>query len=148
MKNERGPAMERTERAPLRTGALTLLLTVTALCLAVLAVLALVTARADLVLARRGAAQLTRTAAADNAGQQWLAALDAALLADPAREQGLPGDARREGSTIRADLDCGEAGVLHAAVALEDGGWRVTRWQLERPWQPEERLDVWEGPGE
>ncbi len=32
--------------------------------------------------------------------------------------------------------------MLHAAVALEDGGWRVTRWQLERPWQPEERLDV------
>ena len=37
--------MERTERAPLRTSALTLLLTVTALCLAALAVLALVTAR-------------------------------------------------------------------------------------------------------
>lgn len=140
--------MERTARAPLRTGALTLLLTVTAVCLAVLAVLALVTARADLVLARRGAAQLTRTAAADNVGQQWLAALDAALQAEPAREQGLPGDARREGNTIRADLDCGEAGVLHAAVELENGGWRVTRWQLERPWQPEERLEVWAGPGE
>ena len=94
------------------------------------------------MLARRGAAQLTRTAAADNADQQWLAALDAALLADRPGAGGCPATPGAR-STIRADLDCGEAGVLHAAVALEeDGGWRVTRWQLERPWQPEERLDV------
>ena len=87
--------MERTERAPLRTGALTLLLTVTALCLAVLAVLALVTARADLVLARRGAAQLTRTAAADNAGQQWLAALDARGRDIPAERETVRENCRR-----------------------------------------------------
>ncbi len=82
--------MERTERAPLRTGALTLLLTVTALCLAALAVLALVTAWADLGAGAPGRGAATRTAAADNAGQQWLAALDAALLADPAGSRGCP----------------------------------------------------------
>lgn len=126
---------------PVRTGTLTLLLTVVALCLAVLSVLALATARADLALARKAAGRFTEAAEADAQGQQWLAGLDEALRSGGTLPQG----AVRQGGRITAELAC-SGGTLHIAVQVEEGGWRVTRWQLERPWQPDEELDVWQGP--
>ena len=57
---------------PLRAGMLTLLLTVAMICLAVLSVLSLETAQADLRLADRAALGLTQTVEADNRGQEFL----------------------------------------------------------------------------
>ena len=67
-----------TSHRPVRSGALTLLFTVVLLCLAVLAVLSLATARADEALAKKSLDRLAQEAAAEQAGQEWLAALDAA----------------------------------------------------------------------
>lgn len=138
--------MKHTGRAPLRSGALTLLITVCAVCLAVLAMLALATARADLALAERGAERLARVTAADNMGQQWLAELDAALARDPTGAAGLPEGAWLENGAVTARLDCPDAGVLQVEVQLCGEGWRVSGWQLQRAWQPQELLDVWQGP--
>lgn len=131
------------ERFPIRTGTLTLLLTVVTLCLAVLSVLSAVTARADLALAQKGARQLDQSLAADALGQQWLAQLDEALQTSGA----LPAPAvRQPNGGIAAQLDCGESGLLQIEVAVNGQSWRVTRWQLERSWQPDTGLDLWQGP--
>lgn len=129
---------------PVRAGMLTLLLTVAMLCLAVLAVLSLETAQADLRLADRAALGLTQTVEADNRGQEFLAQLDETLAAG-----GSPADlgaVADENGGWNVQLDCGEAGSLSIGFVLEDGGWRLTLWQLQRPWQPDQQLNLWTGP--
>ena len=63
---------------PVRTGALTLLITAVLICLAVLAVLTLTTARPICPWRKRSLAGLQEQAKLEQAGQEALAALDAA----------------------------------------------------------------------
>ena len=130
---------------PLRAGMLTLLLTVAMICLAVLSVLSLETAQADLRLADRAALGLTQTVEADNRGQEFLAQLDKTL--DVGGSPADLGAVADEKGGWNIQLDCGEAGSLSIGFVLEeDGDWRVTLWQLQRPWQPDQQLDLWTGP--
>lgn len=78
--------MERHTVPPIRTGALTLLIALAAVCLAVLAVLSFTTAQADLALAEKSLDRFSQDAALENQGQQWLAQLDQTLASggDPA----------------------------------------------------------------
>lgn len=129
---------------PLRAGMLTLLLTVAMICLAVLSVLSLETAQADLRLADRAALGLTQTVEADNRGQEFLAQLDKTL--DVGGSPADLGAVADEKGGWNIQLDCGEAGSLSIGFVLEEDGWRVTLWQLQRPWQPDQQLDLWTGP--
>ena len=129
---------------PLRAGMLTLLLTVAMICLAVLSVLSLETAQADLRLADRAALGLTQTVEADNRGQEFLAQLDKTL--DVGGSPADLGAVAAEHGGWNIQLDCGEAGSLSIGFVLEEDGWRVTLWQLQRPWQPDQQLDLWTGP--
>lgn len=130
---------------PLRAGMLTLLLTVAMICLAVLSVLSLETAQADLRLADRAALGLTQTVEADNRGQEFLAQLDKTL--DVGGSPADLGAVADEKGGWNIQLDCGEAGSLSIGFVLEeDGSWQVTLWQLQRPWQPDQQLDLWTGP--
>ena len=125
---------------PVRSGALTLLFTVVLLCLAVLAVLSLATARADGALARKSLDRLTQEAAAEHAGQEWLAALDAAapgVLPEHTTATGAGG--------IQAGLPLENGDTLTITAAPDGAGWRITSWQLSSPWEPDTSLDVWDG---
>ncbi len=64
--------MERHNVPPIRSGALTLLLALAAICLAVLAVLSLTTAQADLSLAQKSLDRFSQDAALENEGQPGL----------------------------------------------------------------------------
>ena len=129
--------MERQHR-PVRSGALTLLFTTVLLCLAVLGVLSLATARADLARARRSLEHLATEAAAE---QAWLAAVDAAGRAGAP----LPEATTRTADGAAAELPLENGATLRLAAAPGEGGWRFTRWQLDAPWQPDTSLDVWDG---
>ncbi len=132
--------MERQHR-PVRSGALTLLFTTVLLCLAVLGVLSLATARADLARARRSLEHLATEAAAEQAGQAWLAAVDAAGRAGAP----LPEATTRTADGAAAELPLENGATLRLAAAPGEGGWRFTRWQLDAPWQPDTSLDIWDG---
>ena len=128
-----------TSHRPVRSGALTLLFTVVLLCLAVLAVLSLATAQADAALAQKRLDRLAQ-AAAERAGQEWLAALDAA---DPGT---LPADTVSTGDGgVQAELTLESGDTLRRAAEPAGEGWRITRWQLTAPWEPDTSLDVWTG---
>lgn len=129
-----------TSHRPVRSGALTLLFTVVLLCLAVLAVLSLATARADEALAKKSLDRLAQEAAAERTGQEWLAALDAA---DPGT---LPADTVSTGDGgVQAELTLESGDTLRLAAEPAGEGWRITRWQLTAPWEPDTSLDVWTG---
>ena len=129
-----------TSHRPVRSGALTLLFTVVLLCLAVLAVLSLATARADEALAKKSLDRLAQEAAAERAGKECLADLDAA---DPGT---LPAATVSTGDGgVQAELTLESGDTLRLAAEPAGEGWRITRWQLTAPWEPDTSLDVWTG---
>ena len=68
-------------RKQLRLGSITLLFTVIVLCVATLSALSAATAHADKAVADKYAAQVAAMYEAEEAGQEWLAAVHAAIAA-------------------------------------------------------------------
>lgn len=137
--------MERHTVPPIRTGALTLLIALTAVCLAVLAVLSFTTAQADLSLAEKSLERFSQDAVLENEGQQWLAQLDAALAAgQDAAALGQTG----EDSTITVTLT-GEEGRTLTIAALPTpqgpGRYTLTRWQYGQQRDFDTGPQLWDG---
>ena len=130
------------ESRPVRLGWLSLLLTVVILCLATLSVLSFSTARADWAQAQKQALQTDSVYALECAGQQWLAALDAALSEaqdEASLDALLPPDTVRTGSRV-STLQTGADGrsLSIAAELTADGGYRVVQWCQSAEWAGEE----------
>lgn len=137
--------MERHTVPPIRTGALTLLIALTAVCLAVLAVLSFTTAQADLSLAEKSLERFSQDAVLENEGQQWLAQLDAALAAgQDAAALGQTG----EDGTITVTLT-GEEGRTLTIAALPTpqgpGRYALTRWQYGQQRDFDTGPQLWDG---
>lgn len=132
---------------PVRTGALTLLITTVLICLSVLAVLALTTARADLSMAEKGLAGLQNQAKTEQAGQEALAALDAAL---------------KQGGALPESAEWGTDGEIQFTFTVEEdallivvepktpepddpAAYRITSWRITSQWAPDQSLDLWNG---
>lgn len=132
---------------PVRTGALTLLITTVLICLSVLSVLALTTARADLSMAEKGMAGLQSQAKTEQAGQEALAALDAALKQGGALPEGAE---LGEDGVIRQSLT-GQEGTLQIVLEPKDpepadpAAYRITAWRITSQWTPDQSLDLWNG---
>lgn len=124
---------KRHQRQPLRSGTLTLLLTCVIILLAVLSLLSLVTAQADLKLADRQLVYAQRNAEADRSGAEWLADLD-----DYLRGGGeLPADTTADEGTFAATLYVADnASLAVTARQTADGKIEVTSWQLLTDWTP------------
>lgn len=132
--------MHRQQHQPLRAGAMTILTAVVVLCLAVLAVLALTTARADLAMAERQLTLAETQAQAECTGQAWLAAVDAALQNGSA----LPaGTEQSEGGKLHASLPVGAQYTLE--VTVDAATLAVRQWQLLQAWQPDSGDVLWQG---
>lgn len=132
---------------PVRTGALTLLITAVLICLAVLAVLALATAQADLAMADKALSGLQNQAAIETAGQECLAELDAALKQGNASPESFASSADGSlstslsvnGNTLQIVADPKEP------TADDPAAYRILTWQLTTKWEPDQTLDLWNG---
>lgn len=134
--------MNAYQHRPVRAGALTLLLTTVLLCMAVLAVLSVETARADLALAEKSLQTLQKNAQAEQVGQTWLAELDAACRSG----QALPKEAVvQEDGTVQADLSLPDGDTLHLVLRVQGASYAVLRWQTVSRWDPAQPLTVWDG---
>lgn len=137
--------MKEHTHMPVRSGALTLLITVVAICLAVLAVLAFSTARADRALARRALDRFALDAACENQAQEWLARVDEALAAGDPLPGGLAPD---EAGLVETVIEGDEGRRLTVALRLTGQAsprWRIEAWQLSQLWQPDDSLELWDG---
>ena len=106
---------------PIKLGPLALLLTVVCICLAVLAILAFTTARADLALAEQYAQTVQTRYELEQQGQRFL------TQAEPGAEQ-----------TFTQD------GMRLTVATGEDGA--VSRWTFEKEWSPEQVIGgLWSG---
>lgn len=132
---------------PVRTGALTLLITAVLICLAVLAVLALATAQADFAMANKSLSGLQDQAAIEMAGQECLAELDAALKNGRTAPEGfVPAE---DGSISTSFSVNGNTLQIVAApkepTADAPAAYRILTWQLTTQWEPDQTLDLWNG---
>lgn len=130
---------KRHQRQPLRSGTLTLLLTCVIILLAVLSLLSLVTAQADLKLADRQLVYAQRNAEADRSGAEWLAELD-----DYLRGSGeLPEGTMLDEGTFAATLYVADnASLAVTARQTSDGKIEVMSWQLLTDWAPSEEAET------
>lgn len=138
--------MQRRKNPPLRTGTLTLLITVVVLCLAVLAMLVYSTARADRLLAEKSMNRFGVDIECENAAQQWLADVDAALAAGTALPDGLTPDAD---GIVATNIE-GEDGrrVTVELRVLPKGStprYEILRWELGQTWYANDELNLWDG---
>ena len=132
---------------PVRTGALTLLITAVVICLAVLAVLALATAQADLAMAEKSLSGLQKQAQIEIAGQEKLAELDAALKNGGSLPDGV---LQSQDGTIEAEVSV-EDSTLQIVLQPQDpqeqdqAAYRITAWRITSQWTPDQSLDLWNG---
>ena len=130
--------MERHNVPPIRSGALTLLIALAAICLAVLA-------QADLSLAEKALDRFSQDAALENEGQQWLAQLDAALAAG--QDTTALGQTGEDGAVTT--ILTGEGGRTLTIAALSTpqgpGRYTLTRWQYGQERDFDQGPQLWDG---
>ncbi len=124
-----------------KLGPLALLLTVITICLSILSVLVLTTARADLRLAEKYAQTVERRYALEREGQKALQSLDDALQNGQA-----PAGFTRDGSLWRLTLEDDDGARLSIAVEDTGGALRVTEWRHDREWDADLTIEgLWPG---
>lgn len=149
--------MTEQNHAPVRTGALTLLIVVVVIGLSLLAVLTFSTARADAAMANRYGQQVALQTSMENKGEIWLSEVDEAIAQSKQNgtlvwddlqahlPQGTVLDTRSGEVSVTLTSEEGN-GSLYAAVAvLPDGTFTVTAWQLTTDWEEDTSLNVWQG---
>ncbi len=127
---------------PVRIGPLSLLLAVISICLAVLAVLNMTTASADLRLAERYAQTVTARYALEKQGQEALLELSGTESADwqsMGWEQGADGIYQK-----RLEND---GAFLQIRIAEQENGKAVVlTWKQEKEWEEDDRIEnLWSG---
>lgn len=119
------------QRQPIRSGALTVVIACVMILLAVLALLSLVTAHADDLLADRQVVFAQENGTAERAGQEWLASMD-----DYLRGMGdLPEDTSVDGDVYSADLYYAGSSWLSVSATVDWSGdqpkMTVTKWEMK-----------------
>lgn len=131
---------------PIRLGPIALLLTVITICLAVMAILTISTAGADLAQATKFAESTQIRCTLERAGQDFLREADD-MLAGGGSLTDLPGtEASREGPAGSVEKTMRNKGY-QLTVRLEPEGkddYRIGEWSLEKTWQQDQDLNVWQ----
>ena len=130
---------------PIRTGTLTILITLVAVCLAVLSVLSFSTSHADLVLAKNSLQRYYQDTALQNQAQHWLQSVDQSLFYG----YDIPlGEINPNGS-ISTTLTDSNGRCLAVSVTpsqtQNSPRYRITRWQFSQLWEPDTSLNLWDG---
>ena len=112
-------------------------------CLAVLGVLSLVTARAMLATAQKQADYVQQTYELEMLGQQWLSQVETVCSEASSEEEllaELPEETRVDGDLLRYVAQNSDERQLSIAVQLEDRQIRVVEWRQVRQWQETENI--------
>lgn len=137
------------KQEPIRTGWLSLIVMVVVVCLAVLGVLSLVTARAMLATAQKQADYVQQTYELEMLGQQWLSQVETVCSEASSEEElsaELPEGTRVDGDLLRYVAQNSDERQLSIAVQLEDRQIRIVEWRQVRQWQETENIgQLWKG---
>jgi hypothetical protein len=115
-------------RQPVRSGALTIVITCVLILLAVLSLLSLVSAQTDKALSDRQMAFAQQDAMSERVGQEWLASMDDYLRGGAYLPENTQVDGNTYSTTIRFSMNQ----YLHiCAEADSEAMLHVTKWDIE-----------------
>ena len=126
-----------------QVGSVAVLFSVVLLCVAVFAVLTVLTASSDMRLSRQYGEHVRSQYACENLGQQWLSEIDGWI----AGKNALPDGTKVNGNSVQTEI-IKETSVLNIRLTLSGAGYELDRWSCTTQWQPDEGLKVWQGTGE
>lgn len=135
------------KQVPIKLGPVALLLTVITICLAVMAILTISTAGADRTMADKFANSTQERYSLEAQGQQFLQEADQ-VLHDGGKLTDLPETEAVEGGPAGSVEKTIQDEGYHLTIRLEpDGGtgYRVTGWSLEKEWEENQDIQVWQG---
>lgn len=133
------------KQVPIKLGPAALLLTVIAICMVVMAILALSTAGADQTMAGMFADSTQTRYELEAEGQSFLKEADD-LLADGGKLTDLPDTSAVEDGVKGSVEKVFAKGDYHLTVCLEPAGtrdYRVSAWSLDKKWEEKQDLQVW-----
>lgn len=132
----------------MKSGALSVLLLVITICLAVLSVLSFSTAHASRSLAEKQAVQVAGSYTAERSGQVWLAEIDA-ILEDAGQNASpddyiaahIPAGSTFEQAIISTQIEGDDGRRLTVSLALDEGyHYTIASWKNDVLWTPDESL--------
>ena len=126
-----------------QVGSVAVLFAVAVLCVAVFALLTVVTAASDARVARQYGDHVRGLYSCENLGQQWLAQMDGWL----AGQQPLPEGTRVWKDFAETEITEGNQ-KLRIRLLLTQSGYEISKWSCTTQWQPEENWNLWQGTGE
>lgn len=129
---------------PIKLGPLALLLAVISICMTTLGILAFATARADWSLAEAYADTVRIRYGLEAQGQQFLCTAQEMVLSGTGLE-GLPDTETDEAGVVWKVLTEGEYGLRIGIAADGDTGIRVVAWRMEKEWELDEDMNLWDG---
>ena len=131
------------EKKRFQVGSIAVLFSVVALCVAVFALLTVVTAASDYRVSRQYGDHVQALYQCENRGQLWLAQVDAWL----AGEGALPEGAQVSGDRIETEIPEGSL-KLQIRLSITNAGYEIQRWSCTTQWQPAEQWNLWQDTGE
>lgn len=127
------------EKKRFQVGSIAVLFSVVVLCVAVFAVLTVVTAASDYRVARQYGDHVQSLYRCENRGQAWLARVDAWL----AGQGELPEDTSLSGSQVETEIM--EDGMkLAIRLEITENGYEIRQWSCTTQWQPEQQWNLWQ----
>ena len=131
------------EKKRFQVGSIAVLFSVVVLCVAVFAVLTVVTASSDYRVARQYGDHVQSLYRCENRGQEWLSRVDAWLAGQGA----LPEDTHVSGSQVETEIL--EDGVkLTVRLVITEDGYEISQWSCTTLWQPAQQWNLWRDGGE
>lgn len=122
-------------RKRFRIGSVAILFAVIVLCVAIFAVLTVVTARSDLRTAEQYSAHVQAIGRCRSEANRWLAQMDALIVSGSLSPENLPANTRLEGSQISASLHAGNVTLTARLELLPGNTYRITRWTVTTDWE-------------
>lgn len=126
-----------------QVGSVAVLFSVVALCVAVFALLTVVTAASDARVARQYGDHIQGLYGCENLGQQWLARMDGWM----AGQEPLPEGTRISEDFAETEIQDGSR-TLCIRLRFTQSGYEISRWSCTTQWQPEDDWNLWLGTGE
>ena len=152
-------ARHMTRNSGVRIGPITILVFVITLCIAVLATLAVTTARANSASTQRQIAFTNDVYVNETAAQTMLSLVDAAVISGTSSvEAALPAikaaaaatdDVRAtievEGDLLKATFETSSGRQLLVEVRLGEGTYRIEKWKTATNWKEDNTQQLWAG---
>lgn len=129
---------------PIKLGPLALLLAVISICMTTLGILAFATARADWSLAQAYADTVRIRYGLETQGQQFLCTAEEMVQSGTGLE-GLQDTETDEEGVVWKVFTEGEYGLRIGIVADGEGSVRVVAWRMEKEWELDEDMNLWDG---